>query len=89
MASFDKLTSSSFWENVLYLLAGYMAAKMIRSRIEGNSTTDVPDEAYGVAVIVAGSMFGGNAGRMVSLGGGLHTGQQLARRVGVSDVVNE
>lgn len=81
MADFERLTDTAFWEKVAYVLAGYMGATLLHGKVRNETDAQIPAEAYGAGVVVAGSVMGGTSGRFVSYGGGLHAGERLVERL--------
>lgn len=88
--SFDTLADSDTWEQVVVLGAGYMAGTLMKNTVESRIGTDIPDEAYGVGVVVAAGYFlDGDYQKFATLGGALHTADALAVRFNVKSRVQD
>ena len=81
MANFERITDTGFWEKVAYVLAGYMGATLLHSKVRNETDAEIPAEVYGIGVVAVGGFIGGGTGRYVSMGGGLHTGERLVERM--------
>jgi hypothetical protein len=83
---FEKFTDAQFLQDVAAVFGGYLACSGVAALENRFIERDVPDEAYGAAVIV-GAEFApivkGRAKRHVQVGGGLHMAQSLGARFGV------
>lgn len=83
-SAFDELADSDFWMDAAHVFAGFVLPNIAANIIESRGP-DLPDEAYGVAVVAGNEMFYGET--MVSAGGGLYVVDALARRAGVKTTI--
>lgn len=69
--AFSNLADPGVWEDAAAVTAGFLAPTVARNVLEGQTDMDVPDEAYGIAV-VALSPYSPMYSGQLALGGGLH-----------------
>lgn len=82
--SYETLASGDTIEMVGIIGGAYMAGTLMKNTIEGRTTLDVPDEAYGLATVgVGGYALDGDRAKYAIIGGGLYAGDALAERVGI------
>lgn len=91
--SFDLLTDAEMWTDVAAIGAGYMGASVAQTVIDGASSFDIPNEAYGAGVAAAGYAFAPTYEKQIASGGALYTVDAMAQRFGlknrVSSIVEE
>lgn len=81
---FQALADTGRWEDVAYVFGGFMGASVVEAVAEGSMNYDAPSEAYGaIGILAAETGLSGQTKRMVQIGSGLHTADQLAARFGV------
>ncbi|MDG5778197.1 hypothetical protein VB773_01455 [Haloarculaceae archaeon H-GB2-1] len=73
------LTSEDFAVEIALVMVGFIAPAAVRYGIEEKAGKDLPDEVYGLTVVVGGAIYGG-AGRQAAVGGGIHTLEALRTR---------
>jgi len=81
--NFDQLADMDFWYDSSVLFAGFLAPTLIKNTLEGRLNKDLPDEAYGAAVVVIAEIVLDEYKRMAQLGGGLYVVDALATRFNV------
>lgn len=82
--AFDALAETENWYNVAVAGGAFLAAGIGKNIVESRGGTDLPDEAYGAGVIAGSAMFlSGDMRKYAVIGGGLHTAEAAARRVGI------
>jgi len=85
---FSRLMDSEFVVHVVVVLVAYMAPTLLKNTIEGRDVLDLPDEVYGVAVVLAsGYLLDGDYRKFAGIGGGVYTVEQAAERVGIKGAV--
>lgn len=84
--SFDVLLDQEEWMQAGAVFSGYLAPTVARNVIEPNAPFNVPDELYGVGVMVAGQ-YSPMYETEISLGGGVYAVDKLAERVDLQDRV--
>lgn len=84
--AFGTLADADMWEEGGAALAGFLAPTLARNALEGSIGMDLPDEAYGVAV-VALSQFSPAYEEYVAIGGAAYTGDKLLERFGLKQTV--
>jgi len=84
--SFDTLADSDMWMDVAILFGAFLAGTVARNLIEPNSPWDLPDEVYGVLVVL-GAGYLPEGENMARMGGGLYTADKLAVRFGLKQRV--
>mgnify|MGYP000398041801 CR=1 FL=1 len=77
---FDTLADADFAVDVVTVFAAYMGTTLAAPTVDGMIPMDVPDELYGIVVIVAAEAFGGDYKRALQLGGGFYTVDAAAER---------
>jgi len=77
--SFDTLADSDMWMDVAILFGAFLAGTVARNLIEPNLPWNLPDEAYGVGVVL-GAGYLPEGTNMARMGGGLYTVDKLAER---------
>ncbi|MGB9987313.1 hypothetical protein [Salarchaeum japonicum] len=83
---FDTLLDADEWESIAATLAGYLAPTVARNVIEGSAPFDIPDEAYGLAVMF-GAGYSPMYTREIQVGGGLYTADKAMERFGLKQTV--
>lgn len=87
---FDTLTEPSFAMDVGTVLTAYMGTSIGGPMVDGFVPVDLPNEAYGIATIVAAeATLSGSRKVLVQYGGGFHTLETLADRFGVKDALED
>lgn len=86
--SFEVLADGEMWVNIVVLGAGFMSGTLIKNTVEGRDLVNLPDESYGIGVVLA-SYFAldGDYQRFGMLGGGLYTVDKAAQRFGIKSRV--
>lgn len=75
---------------LLAMLAGFLAAEVARALIEPRQ--NLPDEAYGIVVVVLSAAYGAYGGprwRSLALGAGFNSVDALANRLGIQARIME
>jgi hypothetical protein len=86
--AFDTLADSDGWYKIGIAAAGFAGATVAQNVVESRGT-DLPDEVYGAGAMAGSAMFlSGDMQKFAVIGGGLHTVEALARRVGIKSTVN-
>jgi len=88
MDSLDELADPEFWTKAGAVFAGFMAPTVVRNIAEPHSPWDVPDELYGVGVIV-GAQYSPEYKRHLMLGGGLYSVDKLAERLNLKQHISQ
>lgn len=71
---FERLADFDMWEDVIVLFVGFIVPTLLKNTLDSRAPVDIPDEVYGLVVIVgAGYLLDGDMKTMASLGGGLYT----------------
>lgn len=90
MASLDQafgtIADADMWEEAAAVLAGFLLPSIVRNIAEGRTSFDIPDEAYGLAVMVAGNyspMYSGE----IMLGGGVYSADKALERFGLKQTI--
>ncbi|UWG46581.1 hypothetical protein HSRCO_0282 [Halanaeroarchaeum sp. HSR-CO] len=83
---FETLLDTEEWMQILAVFAAFMAGTVARNVIEPNSPYDLPDEVYGLLVML-GASYSPAYTREIQIGGGLYTADKFAERVGVKSTV--
>lgn len=83
--AFDELMDSDVWVSAASVFAGYLAPNIVANVVEGRGGVDLPNELYGVATALGAEAFTDQ--RMVTVGAGVYTTDQLAQRLGVKNTV--
>jgi len=78
-AAFGTLADADMWEEAVATTAGFLAPTVARNLLEGQTSMDIPDEAYGAAV-VAGSPYSPAYSGEIALGGGVYVADKLLER---------
>lgn len=84
--AFGTLADVDMWEEAAAVAAGFLAPTLIRNVAEGRTDMDVPDEAYGVAIVAAGAyspMYSGE----IAVGGSVYTLDTLLERFDLKQTV--
>lgn len=89
--SVDVLTEMDNYEEYAVGFGGFMAGTVTKNTVERFAPFDVPDEAYGLAVVVLAQMFisGDGYRKAAQMGGGLYTADKAAERFGIKTKVQE
>jgi hypothetical protein len=85
---FDQLLDVEDWMMIIAVFAAFMAGTVVRNVLEPNTPVDLPDEVYGILVMLAGGYSPQYAGSIVT-GGGLYTVDKLAERFDLKQRVNQ
>lgn len=89
-SSYETLADTETWMHVSVLAGGYIAGTFIKNTVEGRLSIDVPDEAYGIAIVVGATYaLDGDVQKFAAMGGGLHTLDALATRLGIKSQVQD
>ena len=86
--SVEKLAEPDLWEDALATGAGFMGASIAQTVIDGMTSFDVPNEAYGVLVAVGGQ-YAPEYSNQVTVGGALYTADALAQRFELKQSITE
>ncbi|WP_225334908.1 hypothetical protein [Halomicrobium urmianum] len=79
--AFGTLADTEYTLDVGYVVAGFLGPALVKYGVEDKAGRDLPDEVYGGTVAFGGALYGGDVGRKVALGGGVHVIEQLRTRV--------
>lgn len=82
----DELADPEFWSQAGAVFGGFLAPTVVRNFAEGSLPYDIPDELYGVAVIV-GAQYSPAYKQQLMLGGGLYSVDKLAERFGLKQSI--
>jgi hypothetical protein len=74
--AFDTLADGETWESAAAVMAGFLAPTVARNLFEPNVGVDLPDEVYGLLVVVGGQ-YSPMYGSHVSLGGAVYSVETL------------
>lgn len=86
--NFEMLADADMWLDVAAVGGGYLGANVAQSVGDGVSPVDVPNEAYGLGVAVAGFAVDMDGyGRQVAVGGGLYAVDNLTQRFEIRDEI--
>lgn len=86
--AFDTVADSDMWEEAAAVFAGFLAPSIVANLAEGRTKWDIPDEGYGVAVIVLAQYSPMYSGEL-SLGGGMYAVDKAAERFGVKNSITQ
>lgn len=78
--AFDTLADTDLWAEAAAVGAGFLAPTLVRNVAEPNTGMDIPDEVYGLAVVVGGQ-YSPMYGDMITLGGAVYTTDKLLERL--------
>lgn len=84
--AFGVVADAQMWEESAAVLAGFLAPSIARNVAEGRTSFDIPDEAYGVAVMVAGN-YSPAYSAQIMLGGGVYSADKALERVGLKQTI--
>lgn len=85
---FQTVTDTDFAVDAATVLASYMAPSLYGPVIDSFAPVDVPDEAYGIAQVVAAEAFlSGGTKTLVQYGGAIYTLDTAAERFGVKQSI--
>lgn len=85
---FQTVTDSDFAVDAATVLAAYMAPDLYGPFIDAVAPVDVPDEAYGIAQVVAAEAFlEGGTKTLVQYGGAINSLETAAERFGVKQAI--
>lgn len=84
--AFGTLADVDVWEQAAAVFGGFVAPTIARNVLEGQTEMDVPDEAYGVAVVAASPYSPAYSGE-IAIGGGLYTIDTALERFGLKQTV--
>ena len=85
--SFDAVTDTDHWFTAVVVFVGFIAPVVFKAFLEDRLSIDLPDEVYGVVVVVAAEFGPSDYRRNLQIGGGLYTVDQLAERFGLKERV--
>jgi hypothetical protein len=83
--AFDELADSGFWVEAAMVFGGWLGPNVAANVIEGNLNQDLPNELYGIGTAAASEMVIGE--RMITVGAGIYTVDQLVQRFGLKQTV--
>lgn len=86
--SFDVLLDEDEWMEAGAVFAGFLAPTVARNVLEGGTPFDIPDETYGLVVMVGGQ-YAPMYSNQISLGGGVYVADKLAERFDVKQAVTD
>lgn len=84
--AFGTLADADVWEQAAAVFAGFVAPTIARNVLEGQTSMDIPDEAYGIAVVAASPYAPAYSGEL-ALGGGLYVIDTGLERFGLKQTV--
>lgn len=85
---FQTVTDTDFAVDAATVLAAYMAPSLYGPFIDSFAPVDVPDEAYGLAQVVAAEAFlSGGTKTLVQYGGAINSLETAAERFGVKNAI--
>lgn len=84
--AFGNLADADVWEQAAAVTGGYLAPTLVRNVTEGQTSMDVPDEAYGAAVMM-GSRYSPVYSGEIAVGGGLYAIDKALERFGLKQTV--
>lgn len=84
--AFGTLADADMWEEGAAALAGFLAPTLARNVMEGRTSMDIPDAAYGVAVVAA-STYSPAYSEYIAIGGAAYTGDKLLEAVELKQTV--
>lgn len=84
--AFDTVADTDMWMEAGAVFAGFLAPSVARRLVEPRIGMDLPDEVWGILVIVAGT-YAPEYSEMVQLGGAVYTADRVASRFGVQEQV--
>lgn len=88
--AFDTATDTEQWLTAVVVFVGFMAPLVVRSVLEDlTGSIDLPDEVYGVLVIIVAEFTLDEHKRHIQIGGGLYTVNQIAERFGAHEKLSE
>jgi len=76
----DTLASEDYVMDVAFVAGGFLAPEVVKYGVEDLAGRDLPDEAYGGAVVVGGALYGDDMGKQLAIGGGVNVLEQLRTR---------
>ena len=92
-SNFETLADEEFIVETLVVFAAFLAPTVLQSVAEmvlpSSYINRIPDELYGVALVVVVEMADAPYKRQIQTGGGLYTTDKLAERAGVKQTVQE
>lgn len=86
--AFDQVAEPEMWEQAAAVFVGFLVPSIFRNVLEGPTPFDVPDEVYGLVVILA-SQYSPMYGYELALGGSLYSIDKLAERFDLKAAVTE
>lgn len=84
--AFGNVADADTWERSAAVTGGYLAPTLARNLTEGQTSMDVPDELYGVAVM-AGSRYSPAYSNEIAVGGGLYAIDKTLERFDLKQTV--
>lgn len=84
--AFGTLADADHWEEAVAALGGFLAPTIARNVVEGSTGFDVPDEAYGIAVMAL-AQYSPMYVREVQLGGGMYAADKALERFGLKSTI--
>lgn len=85
--SFDTLMDSGMWEDAAVAVAAFFAPTVLNNVADDYVPMDVPDEAYGLAVIAGAEFLPRQYRNPARIGAGVYALDQAAERVGIKSTV--
>lgn len=75
----ERLIEFDFWEEVALVFAGYLLPMIVQTVLEGRNIVNLPNEVYGLLVIVgSGYLLDGSYRASAGVGGGVYVTDQVA-----------
>jgi len=89
-AELNRLADFDMWEDVIILFVGFIVPTLLKNTVEGRDIINLPDEVYGLVVIVgAGMLTSGSTRKFAAAGGGLYSVDALAQRLNIKTTLEE
>jgi hypothetical protein len=85
-SGFDAAQNPDVWMNVLAVLGGFLAPTVLRNVVDPN-VRDLPDELYGVVIMLGGYSTSFAQSNAIALGGGVYVADRLLVRAGLKQTV--
>jgi hypothetical protein len=86
--AFDVIADGDMWEEAAAVLGGFLAPTVARNVLEGETEFDVPDEAYGVGVLIVANWSPLYA-REMQVGGGVYAVDKFLARIGLKQRITQ
>ena len=84
---FDAVLDDEMWLEIAAVGGGFLAAGTAQSVLEGSLPWSIPNEVYGVAVVLAAMQVDVPYSKQMAMGGGLNALDAAAQRVGIQESV--